>query len=88
MDAGTLPSDLCGGAFGPSAFQQGIPWAGSGPTETAPPDPRPIEIVKQKKPPANFTLSRQQAVTNDRISRALFARATATLERVNGLTGA
>ena len=43
--------------------------------------------MKKKKPPANFTLSLTQIAINDRISRALLARANATAARLSALTG-
>jgi hypothetical protein len=84
---GIVPTDLCAGAFGPGAFQPGIPFAGGAPVDRTPPDPRELRIVKKDKPKATFTVSRRQLAINDRISRALLARARATEARIENLTG-
>ena len=87
INQGIVPTDLCAGSFGPGAFQAGINWVGGAPVDTTPPSPRALRIIKKKKRPANFTVSRRQVRINDTISRALFARARATEARIQTLTG-
>lgn len=88
IDAGIAARDLCGNSFGPAAFQAGIAWAsGQADAGATPPSPRPVSIVKRSKPGARFTLSVRQVRINDRISRALFARAVATWRRIAALSG-
>lgn len=88
IDQGIVPTDLCGNGVGSTAFQPGISW-GDGPSgsNAGLPDPRPLNVIKKQKPPANFTLSLRQIAINDRISEALLRRATATAERLSSLTG-
>lgn len=88
IDDGIAPRDLCSAAFGMNAFSPGISWVGgpsASPSEL--PEPRALATKRRKKPAANFTLDRAALATNDRISRALLARAVATRERLDGLTG-
>ncbi len=88
IDQGIVPTDLCAGSFGPGAFDAGIGFIGGAQIDRTPPSPRPLRIVKKQKPKAAFTVSRRQIAINDRISRALLARAQATETRINSLTGA
>jgi hypothetical protein len=88
IDAGIDARDLCSSGFGMRAFSPNVSWAG-GPTADAAglPDPRPLEVVRRRKPPADFTVDRAALVTNERISLALEARVRATWKRLNRLTG-
>jgi methionine-rich copper-binding protein CopC len=88
IDQGIVPTDLCAGAFGQSVFAGGVPWAGGGAAQAAsPPDPRPLKTVTKNKKPGTFTVNMRQVRINDTISRALLARAQATAERIDSLTG-
>ena len=88
IDAGVIATDLCAGGFGPSAFQAGITWrGGAAATAQTPPSPRPLSPPRARRSSAEFTVSLRQVRINERISKALVARAQATWRRVNGLTG-
>jgi hypothetical protein len=88
IDAGIVAGDLCAGAFGPSAFQAGIGWVGGAPgTPQTAPTPRPLRIPKAKGGSADFAVTLRQVRINERISKALLARAQATWKRINSLTG-
>jgi hypothetical protein len=87
IDGGIVPTDLCAGAFGPSSFQAGMRYVGGAAHQATPPTPRAVQIATKSSTRGTIVKSRQQLEINERIGRAFFARAEATLARINALTG-